>query len=266
MPVPMQMRTSWARASSRSRVVDVVRGHQRDARLPGDASTSSRFTTRLLGDAVVLQLEVEAVRAEELAVVQRARLRASAVLPVEDGRGDVAGQAGAQGDEPLVVALEELVVDARLVVEAFGVPEGGEREEVAVARRVAGEQDEVVVTRALLAARLLQARAGRHVELGADDGLDALLPAFLVEREGAEHVAVVGEGEARHAELLRPADERVDGGGAVEEGEIGMAVQVHERCHASPSLDMDDEPRRARDVREARPAALRMAERPISRS
>ena len=81
------------------------------------------MTSGLLGNPVVLHLEVEAVRAEQLAVIQRRvpRLRG---LAVEDRGGDVPGKTRAQRDEALVVALQKLVVDARLVVEAFRVAAG----------------------------------------------------------------------------------------------------------------------------------------------
>ena len=166
--------------------------------------TISRFTTRLLGDPVVLHLQVEAVRPEQLAVVLRAR-PGLGVLAVEDGRRDVTGQAGAQRDQSLVVAFQQLVVDARLVIEAFGVSQGAEREEVRVPGEVAGQEHEVVVAHALLGSRLLQARAGRHVDFRPEDGLDALRPALLVEGKRPEHVAVIGEGEGGHPQAFARA-------------------------------------------------------------
>ena len=180
---------------------------------------------------MVLHLEVKAVRPEEVPVVQRTLL-CHFHLAVEDGLRDVAGEAGAERDYPLVVLLQQLVVDARLVIEAFGVPEGAERHEVGVARGIAGKKNEVVMPRPFFASRLVRARAGRLVELRADDRRDALLAAFLVERHGPEHIAVVGERKMAHAEALRLGHERIDGGGSVEEGEIGMAMEMDERCHA----------------------------------
>ena len=215
-------------------VMDVVGGGNGDARLAGDLHDLS-VDDGLLGDPVVLHLQVEAVRAEQLPVVQRPRPRLG-VLPVEDCRGDVPGEAGAQGDQPVVVARQRLVVDAGLVVEALGVPQGAEGDEVLVAGEVAGKEHQVMAPGALLRPGLVQAGPRRLVDLGPDDGRDALLAALLVEGKGAEHVAVIGQGEGGHAEALRLGHERVDGGGAVEEGEIGMAMQMRERRHVSTPL------------------------------
>ncbi len=50
------------------------------------------------------------------------------------------------------------------------------------------------------------------------------------EGRDAAHVAVVGDGHGGHAELDGPGDHVLDARGAVEHGEVGVVVQVHE-CH-----------------------------------
>ena len=94
------------------------------------------------------------------------------------------------------------------------------------------------MARALLGPRLFLPGPRRLVELGADDRDDLLLAAFLVEWEGAEHVSVIGEGKPLHAQVFCPGHQGLDRAGAVQEGEIRMAVKMHERCHAAfiPSL------------------------------
>ena len=69
---------------------------------------------------------------------------------------DLAAQAGGGRDQAVAVLAEELAVDARLVVEAFERGDGGELEQVLVARLVAGEQHHVVGW--LVEARLLRLR------------------------------------------------------------------------------------------------------------
>ena len=61
------------------------------------------------------------------------------------------------------------------------------------------------------------AGVGGHVDLGADDRPDSPLLAGLVEFEGAEHGAVVGEGHRRHAVLPGLRDQVVEPDGAVEQ-------------------------------------------------
>src|SRR5207244_4102241 len=69
---------------------------------------------------------------------------------------------------------------------------------------------------------------GGHVGLAADDRLDAGGGGLLVELDGAEQVAVVGDGHGRHAEGLRFLDQGVNLVGPVEETILSMNVEVDE--------------------------------------
>jgi hypothetical protein len=105
----------------------------------------------------------------------------------------VAAEAASGGDDPLAVLLEDLPVDPGLVVVALHEGPAGELDQVLVAGLVLGQRGEVVVE--LLAAlgvaagvvdasapaRLLEPRVVRHVELVAQDRLDAVVLARLVE-------------------------------------------------------------------------------------
>ena len=69
------------------------------------------------------------------------------------------------------------------------------------------------------------------IELASYDGFyfqRAILVLMFVglryEFEGAEHVAVVGNGQCRHAIFDRFFIEALDGGGAVQKGELGMGM------------------------------------------
>ncbi len=64
----------------------------------------------------------------------------------------------------------------------------------------------------------------RH--LGADDGLEAPLLGRLPEAHRAVQPVVVGEGQRRVAQRRRPLDQRLRRRGAVEQGEIAVAVQL----------------------------------------
>jgi hypothetical protein len=80
---------------------------------------------------------------------------------------------------------------------------------------------------AVLRAPLLAA-ARRHVQLGAEDGLDAGLLRSQVEIDATEEVAVVGEGDGRKLEVLRLLHQLLELGGAVEEAVLGVDVQMDE--------------------------------------
>ena len=94
-------------------------------------------------------------------------------------------------------------------------------------------------------------RAGRDVGLHADDRLDAGLGRRLVELEGAERVAVVGDGDRRHPLLARLFDERLDARRPVEHRIFTVHMKVNEGvgCHGSrlpASADASGGERRSR--------------------
>ena len=135
----------------------------------------------------------------------------------------------------------ELLVHAWAVVEALEVGRGHELEQVAVPGLVPGEQREVVVLLLALAGVAIEPRARRDVGLDADDRLDAGLPGRLEEAQRAEHRSVVGDGDRGHAEALRLSEDRgrpgvrrgrFDASGAVEQGVLGVHVEVDEAVAA----------------------------------
>ena len=65
-----------------------------------------------------------------------------------------------------------------------------------------------------------------EVDLAADDRLDAVLGARLVELDGAVHDAVVGQAERRLGELGGACGQRVDLARTVEQRVLGVDVEV----------------------------------------
>ena len=63
---------------------------------------------------------------------------------------------------------------------------------------------------------------GCHIHLTADDGLDPLRLAGLIEVDDPVHDAVVGDGHRLLAQLLHPLDQFIDPAGAVQKGKFGM--------------------------------------------
>ena len=224
-------------------VVAVVGGDKWRTDRLGDAD-EPRIGLALGRDAVVLQLDEEVVLAED--VLQPAREDGGAVEVLGEQRlGNDPAEAARRRDETLVVSLQQLPVDAGLVVVPLEV--GGRREldEIAVALRRLGENGQVVVellaplalaprvVDATPAHRALRAGLGGHVGLGPDDGRDLALAALLVEVEDPVHVAVVGDGKGGLAVRDRGGDELADPGGSVEHRVLGVGVQVDEGCAVS---------------------------------
>src|SRR5262249_5746534 len=182
----------------------------------------------LLVDPVGLDLHEVVVLAEDLLVPAGGVERPQRVTGAQEPR-DLGVEAPGQDEQPVGVLGQELAIDARLVVEALQVRLRHELDEVLVARPVPYEDREVVgsLIAAVLRAPLLAAPR-RHVELAAEDWLDA----GLLRGEGgvdrSEEVAVVGERNGGEPELLRLVDQLVELGGTVEQAVLGVDVQMDE--------------------------------------
>ena len=198
------------------RVVQVVGAQQRDAEVLGDRQ-QRRLGLLLDGQPVVHHLGVEVLLAEDVLEVG-GRLPGLVLLAGPQPHVDLARRAAGGGDQARAVALEQVAVEARLAVLALEAGQRGDAEEVVHALGGAGQQRHVgvgglaavVAAVALLVDQLVaevergavEPRAGRVVALHADDRLDPGGVGLLVEVVGAEHVAVVGHRQRRHA--LRP--------------------------------------------------------------
>ena len=81
---------------------------------------------------------------------------------------------------------------------------------------------------------LIEARAGGHIDLAADDGADALLFALLVEIDDAVHDTVIGDGDGGLAQGLGALDQPLDAAGAIEEAVFAVDVQMDKIGHGVP--------------------------------
>ena len=96
---------------------------------------------------------------------------------------------------PLECCGEQVLIDARLVIEAFEVAGGDQLDEVAIALLVFAEQHQVVVAVGIGAGLVALLR---DVDFAADDGMDAVGLGRVVELDRAEEVAVIGHGDGGH--------------------------------------------------------------------
>ena len=217
-------------------VMHVVRRDELEAELPGPRDELA-VDLGLFGQAVMLQLQVEVLRAERLLEPVNGLARAGELVLL-DPIGNLARKAAGEGDQAVLVRRQQLLVNARLVIIALQVRLGGELDQVLVAGFVPGQQDEVMIrVPAAVDAFLLKPAAGGHINLAADDRLDAAPAGGLVEVNRAVERAVVGDRQGRKLERMRPLHEPVQPAGSIEQRILGVQVKVNKfRVRHSPTL------------------------------
>jgi hypothetical protein len=129
------------------------------------------------------------------------------------------------------VGGQQIFVDARAVVEALGVAGRHQLDEVVIPLVAGRQQRQVVVGLANPRARLVVPTADGNIRFTAEDRLEALGTAGVVELDRAEHVAVVGDRHRLHAELRAALDDLADAAGAVKQAELGVQVKMNKLRH-----------------------------------
>ena len=103
---------------------------------------------------------------------------------------------------------------------------------------------------------MLSSRSWRDVGLAAEDQLDAVRLGLGVEVDRAEHVAVIGDRDGVHPELLHLGEQVLHADRAVEQAVLRVQMEVGELGHDSrapgvvASLPSARRSRRASDVSE----------------
>ena len=190
-------------------VVDVVGDDAGEFVALGEVCEAG-YEDGVVGLPVVLELEVELVGAEE-ADEAAGGVVGAAPFAGEEGGGDLAAAAAGEGDEAVGAAEELVVGEGGVAFGGVGLGAADEVSEVVPAVLVFDEEGEV--------------GAALQGELGAEDGVDAVLVGGAQEAGGAVDGVVVGEGQGGHAELGGAAHEVFGVAGAVEEGEVGVGVE-----------------------------------------
>ena len=186
----------------------------------------------LLLDALELHLQEKMVRAKDVAI-RRGGVNGPVLLLRPDAGGDLALQTTAEADESFGVLREQVLVDARLVVEAFRVAGRHQLDQVVIALFGFGQQDEMV-RRLPRRPALDAAIARRDVHLAPENRVDPALPRLIVEHDRREHVAVFRDRHRRHPELHGFVEQFLDAACAIEQRELGVQVEVDELCHCRP--------------------------------
>src|SRR5262249_39942925 len=81
----------------------------------------------------------------------------------------------------------------------------------------------------------VEAAARGDVDLAAQNRIQPALACVVVKNHRREHVPVLGDRNRRHLQLHRLVEQLVDPACAVEQGELGVQVEMDEFSHASRS-------------------------------
>ena len=212
----------------------IVRRDQPEPKLARDRGQGAvAFPLRL--EAVIVQLEEEIFRAEDVAISRRAGPRFVELIGL-DGHVDLALEAGAHPDQTLAVRGEQLLVDPRLVMHALEMRGRHQPNEIAVAGFVARQEGEMMGRVPLRTGPVLD-RARRHVGLDADDRFDPGVRRRLIKFDRPVEVAVIGDRDRGHLEFRRFFHQLLHPHRAIEERILGVEVEMNEGVggHA-PSL------------------------------
>ena len=113
-------------------------------------------------------------------------------------------QAGGQGDNPLVIAVQHLHIHPGLVVIALGKALADNLYQVVIARIILGQKNQMIIPVLPAVQFLVKPGVWSHIDLAAQNGLDSRLLRRQVKVDGAVHDAVIRDGGTVHAQLLHP--------------------------------------------------------------
>ena len=130
----------------------------------------------------------------------------------------LAGNAGTETDNALVIRSQHVLVYARFIIKALQLTNANDFHQVMVACIVLRQQNQMVHAAVIF----FQMRALGQVNLAADNRLDACLGTLLIKFHCAVHCAVVGNRQTVHAQLLSVGHQLVDFRSAVQQAVFRM--------------------------------------------
>ncbi len=225
----------------RPQKVGVVRRDYRQAEVAGEAEHELVEPSLSLG---VVPLHLEEVPVLEHLGVPAGSARGPLVVVVQKMGRHLPRHAGRGDHQSLVVQGQELAIYPRLGIKPLGVRERRQLDQVSVPDGVTREDHEVVVGLGERSIRVagdavsapLPAVPGRDICLHADDRLEAGFLRLLLELPRRVQITMVGNGDGRLLELLGARDQVIDAVGAIEEGVLGVTMQVNEGHQVGDNL------------------------------
>ena len=176
-----------------------------------------------------MQLQFEVVILSE----NRLKLLDDAVrlvdIPVHDRLRKLPAETGRAADNPVMVQPQQLFIHTRTVIESLDKGVRNDTRQVMIPFQVLGQQDQVVA--AVVLAAFVETAAARNVHLASEDRFDPLFFGRIVKLLHAEHVAVIGNRQRRHAQFFGAFEQRFDRSRPVQDRILGMYVQMCKLSH-----------------------------------
>src|SRR5215467_9344496 len=181
-------------------------------------------------EALVLDLEIEVLFAENVSILSCSSA-SSLVVVFHQPFSNFALQTSGKTDQPAGMLGQKLLAHTRLVVEAMKRGLGRNLDQVAVPLFVLGKHQKMVISVALGGSAVIVFLA--DVEFATDDRLHTLLVGGVHEVNGAKDVAVIRHSNSRHPKLFHVLTKFFNVAGAIQQGIVGVQVQVDELGHGS---------------------------------
>ena len=121
-----------------------------------------------------------------------------------------------------MILFQNLHVDTRLIVKSINKARRNNLHQIGIARIIFRQQNQMVVPVLSAAGFAVETGTRRHVNLTAEDRLDALRAGFFIKIDTAEHDAVIGDRGAVHAKLLDSGNVLFDLVRSVQKAVFGM--------------------------------------------
>ena len=205
-------------------VVAVVGGNQRNAGFLAQANQLRQYN-RIFLQAVILQLKIVISLPKQIIEPKRRAFGALVVIG-QQGLRHLTRQTGRKADQPLVILLQQLFVDAGLGIKALQKARRHQLDQVFVADFVFTQQHQMVV--AVDMAHFIKAAARGNIHLAPDDRLDSGRLGRFVKLHAAIHYAVVGNGCRCLPHFFQMIKHTVNAAGTVQQAVFCMHVQMGE--------------------------------------
>ena len=147
-----------------------------------------------------------------------------------DVAGHFSGHTGTEADKAFMIFAQVLFINARLIVKAFNLPNGNKLHEVLVPCPILSKKDQMIELAAGLHI-LYGVGTACNIDFAANNGLDSLLDAFLIEFDGTIHDTMIGNGKGRHSQLLGITDKIRNPAGPIKEAELRMGMEMDKLIH-----------------------------------